>query len=83
MKLLVNELSLIQSDRLINLLDDDVWVFADSDQVRQILWNLFNNAWEAGSEQVEISAYLMEAQEQLGKSKWLIKALVFLILLKI
>lgn len=59
---LVNELSLIQSDRLINLLDDEVWVFADSDQVRQILWNLFNNAWEAGSEHVEISTYLIEAQ---------------------
>ncbi|MAD60760.1 MAG: hypothetical protein CMH49_04475 [Myxococcales bacterium] len=62
LKLLVHELSLIQSNRLVNLLDDQVWVFADSDQVRQILWNLFNNAWEAGSEQVEISAYLIEAQ---------------------
>lgn len=62
LKVLVNELSLIQSDRLVNLLNDEVWVFADSDQVRQILWNLFNNAWEAGSDQVEISAYLIETQ---------------------
>ncbi len=57
---LVNDIALIQADKVVHQLPDDVFVYADSDQVRQILWNLFNNAWEAGSEQVEISAYPLE-----------------------
>lgn len=65
---LITDLSLIKSQRVINRLQGEVEVFADADQVRQILWNLFNNAWEAESEEVEVSARLI--QQTLGREEW-------------
>ena len=65
---LLSELSLIQPHKLVSHIEDEVQLFADSDQVRQIIWNLCNNAWEAGSEQVEISARLVH--QTLGTDEW-------------
>ena len=65
---MISELSLIQPNQLISLIEGDVKLYADSDQVRQVIWNLCNNAWEAGSDHVEIKTRLI--QQTLGAEEW-------------
>lgn len=65
---LLTELNLIRPNRIIFDLDEEVTLYADADQVRQILWNLFNNAWEANSEKVEVYATLLKPT--LGTDQW-------------
>jgi two-component system, NtrC family, sensor histidine kinase PilS len=58
---LLADLSLIKKDQIMTELEPDITLYADADQVRQILWNLFNNAWEADSEIVEVYASLIKS----------------------
>jgi two-component system sensor histidine kinase PilS (NtrC family) len=53
---LVDEIALLKSDQIQSELIPGLKIYADPNQVRQILWNLFRNAWEAKSEIVEITA---------------------------
>ena len=56
LKTLIDELALLKPEQIRSELTSDLKLYADPNQVRQILWNLFRNAWEAESEHVEISA---------------------------
>ena len=55
--LLIDELQLIEQRPIISTVEEHLIVYADPDQVRQIFLNLFRNAWEAGSEVIELEAY--------------------------
>lgn len=57
---LIAEFTALEPDRIDSTLDAEFdqpfIVHVDPDHIRQVLWNILRNAWEAGSDRVEISA---------------------------